>query len=113
MVNFIGMGTKHRTCSMFVNTPPEQFMLREQGGVHEQLNMFVNTPWPKSESVERIEQFEKVWKSAATRPPPIMVIENRFYGIGLDGFVDEIIAVVDKRQDNVRFDPVRTIAQRY
>src|SRR5436305_1870323 len=31
--------------------------------------------------------------------------------IGLDGFVDEIIAVVDKRQDNVRFDPVRTIAQ--
>jgi sugar/nucleoside kinase (ribokinase family) len=31
--------------------------------------------------------------------------------IGLDGFVDEIIAVVDKRQDNVRYDPVRTIAQ--
>ena len=31
--------------------------------------------------------------------------------VGLDGFVDEIIAVVDKRQDNVRFDPVRTIAQ--
>jgi sugar/nucleoside kinase (ribokinase family) len=31
--------------------------------------------------------------------------------IGLDGFVDEIIAVVDKRHDNVRYDPVRTIAQ--
>jgi sugar/nucleoside kinase (ribokinase family) len=30
--------------------------------------------------------------------------------IGLDGFVDEIIAVVDKRHDNVRYDPVRTIA---
>jgi sugar/nucleoside kinase (ribokinase family) len=29
--------------------------------------------------------------------------------IGLDGFVDEIIAVVDKRQDNVRYEPVRTI----
>ena len=31
--------------------------------------------------------------------------------VGLDGFVDEIIAVVDKRHDNVHFDPVRTIAQ--
>src|SRR4051812_33198786 len=31
--------------------------------------------------------------------------------IGLDGFVDEIIAVVDKRHDNARYDPVRTIAQ--
>ena len=31
--------------------------------------------------------------------------------IGLDGFVDEIIAVVDKRQDNARFDPIRTIGQ--
>ena len=31
--------------------------------------------------------------------------------IGLDGFVDAIISVVDKRQDNVRFDPIRTIAQ--
>lgn len=31
--------------------------------------------------------------------------------VGLDGFVDEIIAVVDKRHDNVRYDPVRTIAQ--
>ena len=31
--------------------------------------------------------------------------------VGFDGFVDEIIAVVDKRHDNVRFDPVRTIAQ--
>lgn len=29
--------------------------------------------------------------------------------IGLDGFVDEIIAVVDKRQDKDRFDTVRTI----
>src|SRR5581483_1284024 len=29
--------------------------------------------------------------------------------VGLDGFVDEIIAVVDKRQDNVRFDAVKTI----
>jgi len=29
--------------------------------------------------------------------------------IGLDGFVDEIIAVVDKRQDFARFDPVKTI----
>lgn len=29
--------------------------------------------------------------------------------IGLDGFVDEIIAVVDKRHDNVSFDPLRTI----
>jgi ketohexokinase len=31
--------------------------------------------------------------------------------VGLDGFVDEIIAVVDKRHDNARFDPIRTIAQ--
>src|SRR5205807_3183768 len=31
--------------------------------------------------------------------------------IGLDGFVDEIIAVVDKRQDNVRYEPIGTIAQ--
>jgi sugar/nucleoside kinase (ribokinase family) len=31
--------------------------------------------------------------------------------VGLDGFVDEIIAVVDKRHDNIRFDPIRTIAQ--
>jgi sugar/nucleoside kinase (ribokinase family) len=30
--------------------------------------------------------------------------------IGLDGFVDEIIAVVDKRQDFARFEPVKTIA---
>ena len=29
--------------------------------------------------------------------------------VGLDGFVDEIIAVVDKRQDFARFDPVKTI----
>ena len=31
--------------------------------------------------------------------------------IGLDGFVDEIIAVVDKRHDNERYDPVKTIGQ--
>jgi len=30
--------------------------------------------------------------------------------VGLDGFVDEIIAVVDKRHDGGRYDPVRTIA---
>lgn len=30
--------------------------------------------------------------------------------VGFDGFVDEIIAVVDKRQDNVRFDPIKTIS---
>jgi sugar/nucleoside kinase (ribokinase family) len=30
--------------------------------------------------------------------------------VGLDGFVDEIIAVVDKRHDNVRYEPVKTIA---
>jgi sugar/nucleoside kinase (ribokinase family) len=30
--------------------------------------------------------------------------------VGLDGFVDEIIAVVDKRHDRERFDPVHTIA---
>ena len=30
--------------------------------------------------------------------------------VGLDGFVDEIIAVVDKRHDCERFDAVRTIA---
>jgi sugar/nucleoside kinase (ribokinase family) len=29
--------------------------------------------------------------------------------VGLDGFVDEIIAVVDKRLDGGRYDPVRTI----
>src|SRR3954466_6853690 len=29
--------------------------------------------------------------------------------VGLDGFVDEIIAVVDKRHDDGRFDRVRTI----
>lgn len=29
--------------------------------------------------------------------------------VGLDGFVDEIIAVVDKRHDGGRYDPVRTI----
>jgi sugar/nucleoside kinase (ribokinase family) len=29
--------------------------------------------------------------------------------VGLDGFVDEIIAVVDKRHDGGRFEPVRTI----
>jgi len=31
--------------------------------------------------------------------------------IGLDGFVDEIIAVVDKRQDNDRYDAITTIAR--
>jgi sugar/nucleoside kinase (ribokinase family) len=31
--------------------------------------------------------------------------------IGLDGFVDEIIAVVDKRQSFNEYDPVKTIAQ--
>lgn len=30
--------------------------------------------------------------------------------VGLDGFVDEIIAVVDKRYDDGRYDPIRTIA---
>ena len=30
--------------------------------------------------------------------------------VGFDGFVDEIIAVVDKRHDFERYDPVRTIA---
>src|SRR6202035_1818400 len=30
--------------------------------------------------------------------------------VGLDGFVDEIIAVVDKRHDLQHYDPVRTIA---
>ncbi|HVT87506.1 MAG TPA: PfkB family carbohydrate kinase [Tepidisphaeraceae bacterium] len=30
--------------------------------------------------------------------------------IGLDGFVDEIIAVVDKRQDSTNYQPVKTIA---
>ncbi len=30
--------------------------------------------------------------------------------VGLDGFVDEIIAVVDKRYADGRFDPIRTIA---
>jgi hypothetical protein len=30
--------------------------------------------------------------------------------VGLDGFVDSIIAVVDKRYDRDRYDPVRTIA---
>ncbi|HSU67194.1 MAG TPA: PfkB family carbohydrate kinase [Tepidisphaeraceae bacterium] len=30
--------------------------------------------------------------------------------VGFDGFVDEIIAVVDKRHDFERFDPVRTIS---
>ena len=30
--------------------------------------------------------------------------------VGLDGFVDEIIAVVDKRFDDGRFEPIRTIA---
>ena len=29
--------------------------------------------------------------------------------VGLDGFVDEIIAVVDKRHDFGRFEPMRTI----
>src|SRR3954471_6731724 len=29
--------------------------------------------------------------------------------VGLDGFVDEIIAVVDKRHDHGKFDPVKTI----
>jgi sugar/nucleoside kinase (ribokinase family) len=38
-------------------------------------------------------------------------LKNLSATVGLDGFVDEIIAVVDKRQDNVHFDPVRTIAQ--
>jgi sugar/nucleoside kinase (ribokinase family) len=31
--------------------------------------------------------------------------------VGLDGFVDEIIAVVDQRHDHEHFEPVRTIAQ--
>lgn len=31
--------------------------------------------------------------------------------VGLDGFVDEIIAVVDKRHDPLRYEPVRTIEQ--
>src|SRR5215212_5456263 len=29
--------------------------------------------------------------------------------VGLDGFVDEIIAVVDKRHDGGKFDPIKTI----
>src|SRR5438067_1063453 len=29
--------------------------------------------------------------------------------IGLDGFVDEIIAVVDKRHSHTQFEPIRTI----
>src|SRR4051812_19024726 len=29
--------------------------------------------------------------------------------VGLDGFVDEIIAVVDKRQDKEKYEPVKTI----
>ena len=31
--------------------------------------------------------------------------------VGLDGFVDEIIAVVDKRQDDTKFDAIRTISE--
>jgi sugar/nucleoside kinase (ribokinase family) len=31
--------------------------------------------------------------------------------LGLDGFVDEIIAVVDRRHDHERYDQIRTIAQ--
>src|SRR3954451_1466906 len=31
--------------------------------------------------------------------------------VGLDGFVDEIIAVVDKRQSFDRYEPIKTIAQ--
>src|ERR1051325_10260768 len=31
--------------------------------------------------------------------------------VGLDGFVDEIIAVVDKRQSNEQFEAIRTIEQ--
>jgi len=38
-------------------------------------------------------------------------IKNIRAMIGLDGFVDEIIAVVDKRQDNDRYDPIKTIAR--
>ena len=29
--------------------------------------------------------------------------------VGLDGFVDEIIAVVDKRHDGGKFEPIKTI----
>ena len=37
-------------------------------------------------------------------------ISNVKATVGFDGFVDEIIAVVDKRHDFERYDPIRTIA---
>ena len=43
--------------------------------------------------------------SAAAQLPSIKAT------VGLDGFVDEIIAVVDKRHDFQKYDPIRTIAQ--
>ena len=41
----------------------------------------------------------------------VPTLKNLPATVGLDGFVDEIIAVVDKRQDNVRYEPVRSIGQ--
>jgi len=38
-------------------------------------------------------------------------LKNIAATVGLDGFVDEIIAVVDKRQNNVQYAPMRTITQ--
>src|SRR5207247_2450106 len=42
--------------------------------------------------------------AAQTKIPALKAV------VGLDGFVDEIIAVVDKRHSNEHFDSVRTIA---
>src|SRR5205807_1754302 len=41
----------------------------------------------------------------------VPTLKNLPATVGLDGFVDEIVAVVDKRQDNVRYEPVRSIGQ--
>jgi sugar/nucleoside kinase (ribokinase family) len=54
---------------------------------------------------------EQVCQSAATKLAAALPALGSISAlIGLDGFVDEIIAVVDKRYDRNRYDPVQTIS---
>ncbi len=54
---------------------------------------------------------EQIGQSAGTKLSAAGHLKNIRALIGLDGFVDEIIAVVDKRHSFNEYDPVKTIAQ--
>jgi sugar/nucleoside kinase (ribokinase family) len=52
---------------------------------------------------------EQICESTSKKLAAAPSLKSTKAAIGLDGFVDEIIAVVDKRHDNVSYDPLRTI----